>query len=379
MSSRSIGELARARSVGYLKSSRSEKGVILTEFVAATGVSRKTAIQLLRVPPGVKAKPRGRPGKRYGPDVAAALQMLWMVSGQICSKRLVPFLPTLVQMVQEEKAWGISDAVCAKLAKVSVSTCERLLHPHKSGFRQKGISMTRAVPMIKSMVPIRTWSDWDDAAPGFCEMDTVHHCDNNTSGEYVHTLCITDVVLGWTEVQALKSRGEFSVKQGVESIRSRMPYPIKALDSDGGSEFINGIMLRYCQSQGILFTRSRPYKKNDQCRVEQKNRSVIRNYVGYDRLEGEDATKALNAYYRALRIQINYLQPCMMLKSKERVGAKIRRKYDVPKTPAQRALDHPCVTQEQKDKIRDDLKKIKPIELAKQILKLREELRAHFQ
>lgn len=377
MSSSGIGELARSRSLEYARSPKKRKGAILDEFVAATGVKRKTAITLLKRPPHAKPQARGRPTKRYGPDVSAALEMLWAMDGYICSKRLVPALPMLIQMVETEGGWGFSDGVKDKLLRLSVSTCDRLLRPHRAAFRQKGLCMTRPGSMLKAQIAIRTWSDWLETEPGYCEMDTVHHCDNIPAGEYVHTLSITDVLLGWTELQALRNRSETSVQCGVDSIRSRMPYPIKGLDSDGGGEFINEIMLRYCQGKGIVFTRSRPYRKNDQCRIEQKNRSVVRDNVGFDRLEGEEAAKALNAFYRVLRLRVNFLQPCMMLQSKERVGSKIRRHYDIAKTPCQRALEHPCVLEERKAALREQLADIKPMAIAKEILRLREELRRH--
>ena len=377
MSVRGIGELARSRSSDYARASRSKKSAILDEFVVATGVTRKTAIRLLRNPPPVAPKPRGRPKKRYGPDVSAALEVLWAMEGYICSERLVPALPTLIELVEAEGAWGFSEGVKAKLRRISVSTCDRLLRPHRASFRRQGLSRTRPGSMLKAQIPVRTWADWSETEPGYCEMDTVHHCDNDTGGQYVHTLNVTDVLLGWTEFQALKNRSETLVSCGVDSIVSRMPYPIKGLDSDGGGEFINNIMLRYCEQRKITFTRSRPNRKNDQCRVEQKNRSVVRDNVGFDRFEGDEATRALNAFYRVLRLRVNYLQPCLMIESKERVGSKIRRHYGPAKTPCQRALEHPGMSEERKRTLREELASLKPAHLAKEILRLREELRRH--
>jgi hypothetical protein len=375
MSVRGIGELARSRSAEYLRSSRVRKGAILDEFVLATGVKRKTAIVLLREPPPVRPRPRGRPGKRYGTDVAAALEWLWATNGYLCSERLVPSLPLMMDLVEAEGAWGFSGHVKEKLLKISVSTCERLLGPHKAAFRPAGRCMTRPGSVLKSQIPVRTWADWSETEPGFCEMDLVHHCDNDTHGEYIHTLTLTDVILGWTEVQALRNRSERTVASGVDSIRLRLPYPLKGLDSDGGGEFINQILFRYCQDKAILFTRGRPSKKNDQCRVEQKNRSVVRENVGYDRYEGDEALRALNAYYRALRLRVNFLQPCMILTSKERVGAKVRRHYGLAMTPCQRVLEHACVSPEMKERLKEQLASIRPAALAKEILRLREELR----
>jgi len=330
---------------------------------------------LLREPPPVKPRPRGRPKPRYGADVAAALEWLWAANGYLCSERLVPSLPLMMALVEAEGAWGFSDEVKEKLSKVSVSTCERLLRPHKAAFRSSGRCMTRPGSMLKSQIPVRTWADWSETEPGYCEMDLVHHCDNDTYGEYIHTLTVTDVILGWTEIQALGNRSERTVASGVDSIRLRLPYPLKGLDSDCGGEFVNHILFRYCQERRILFTRGRPAKKNDQCRVEQKNRSVVRENVGYDRYEGEEALRALNAYYRALRLRVNFLQPCMILTSKQRVGAKVRRRYDLAKTPCQRVIEHPCVEPEVKERLKEQLANIKPAALAKEILRLREELR----
>ena len=377
MSCRGIGELARSRSLDYARASRSRKGSILDEFVSATGVTRKTAITLLRNPPSVTPKPRGKPRKRYGPDVSAALEMLWAIDGYICSARLVAALPLLIELVEAEGAWGFSEGVKAKLRTISVSTCDRLLRPHRASFRRQGLSRTRPGSMLKAQIPVRTWADWSETEPGYCEMDTVHHCDNDTGGQYVHTLNITDVLLGWTEFQALKNRSETLVSCGVDSVASRMPYPIKGLDSDSGGEFINEIMLRYCRDRGIAFTRSRPSYKNDQCRVEQKNRSVVRDNVGFDRFEGEEATRDLNAFYRVLRLRVNYLQPCLMIESKERVGSKIRKRYGLAKTPCQRALEHPALSEECKQVLREQLAGLTPMEIAKEILRLREELRRH--
>ena len=377
MSSQSIGELAGSRSLDYARSPRKKKIAILDEFVAATGVGRKTAITLLRDPPPVTPRPRGKPKERYGADVRAALELLWAASGHICSKRLVPGLPGIIAKMEAHKEPLWNQQTKEKLLKLSPSTCDRLLRAKRKSYLPVGRCMTKPGSMLKSQIPIRTWSDWSDEEPGFCEMDLVHHCDNDTSGEYLHSITITDVVLGWTENEALRNRSEKSVELAVESIRARMPYPIKGLDSDSGSEFINEIMLRYCRSRGIVFTRSRPYKKNDQCKVEQKNWSVVRQNVGYNRFEGEEPRAILSALYRVLRLLVNYIQPSMRLVSKERVGARIRKTYDVAKTPCQRALEHPCVSDQAKEALRQQEALVNPAHVAREILRLRAELYKH--
>lgn len=376
MSSSARYELARSRASSYVKGSKKVKTGILDEFVAATGVNRKTAIGLLRNPPGTRPKARGKPTKRYGTDVCAALEVLWATCGYISSTRLVPFIPSLLDMLKDAGEWSVSESVRQKLLKISPATCDRLLRPHKRTQRT-GRCMTKPGSMLKAQIPIRTYDDWTETEPGFCEMDLVHHCDDDTNGEYVHSLTLTDVVTGWTENKGLRNRSQTVVLTAVMSIQDRFPFPIKGLDSDSGGEFINAIMLRYCQERKILFTRSRPYKKNDACRVEQKNWSVVRQNVGYDRLEGQEACRALNAFYNVLRIRVNFLQPSQRLIGKQRVGARIRKKYDVAKTPCQRVLDHPCVPEDIKQALRMQLKAIKPMEIAKEILRLREALRGH--
>jgi hypothetical protein len=274
-----------------------------------------------------------------------------------------------------ESLW--SEGTKERLLKLSAATCDRLLRAKRKSFCPVGRCMTRPGTLLKSQIPIRTWSDWPDEEPGYCEMDLVHHCDNDTSGEYLHTITITDVVLGWTENEALRNRSEKSVELAVESIRARMPYPIKGLDSDSGAEFINEVMLRYCRAHGIVFTRSRPYKKNDQCKVEQKNGSVVRQNVGYNRFEGEDARRILSALYRELRLMVNFVQPSLKLVSKERVGARIRKKYDLAKTPCQRALEHTCVSEEAKAALKERQAAVNPARVARELVRLRAELYKH--
>jgi hypothetical protein len=377
MSASARGELARSRSPEYRKATRKRKGSILDEFVASTGVTRKTAIKLLGSPPAQKPRARGRPCKRYGPEVGAALEAVWAISGHLCSKRLVAAAPELLKLmrVHGESLW--SDLTEQKLLRLSPATCDRLLKAKRQSYAPRGRSLTKPGTLLKSQIAIRTWDDWAETEPGYCEGDLVHHCDNDTSGEYLHTLTITDVLLGWTETQALRNRAEQTVKTAVESIRRRMPYPIKGLDFDCGGEFINDIMFRYCHDSKILFTRARPGKKNDQCKVEQKNWSVVRQNVGYNRYEGEEAKRALAAFYRVLRLQVNFIQPSMRLLSKERIGARIVKKYEIAKTPCQRALEHPCITGEVKERLRETLEGINPAQIARDILRLRSQLYKH--
>lgn len=366
-------ELAMSQSKEYWKASRKDKTKILDNFTQATGMNRRYAMSVLRHPLTKKAR-NGNGTKRYGPDVQAALEMLWAVSGYICSKRLVPGLGQLIAMMEAHGETLWSDETKAKLLRLSPATCDRLLRARRKAYAPKGRCMTKPGSMLKSQIPIRTWNDATETEPGYCEMDLVHHCGFDTCGEYLHSLTVTDVLLGWTENEALRNRSERAVEAAVEAIRARLPYPIKGLDSDGGGEFINAIMLRYCQSRGILFTRSRPYKKNDQCKVEQKNFSVVRQNVGYNRFEGDEPRRVLSAFYRVLRLQVNFIQPSLKLISKERVGARIRKKYDLAKTPCQRALEHPCVEESVKQALREQLAELNPAHIAREISRLRSEL-----
>jgi hypothetical protein len=331
-----VEELAEALRPRYAKARRSEKSKILDEFVEVTGFHRKAAIRRLRRVRRRSGKRRGRP-RVYTPDVVAALRSVWEVCGRICSKRLAPFLPEAVALLgREGKIVGLAD-VRERLIRMSPATIDRLLAKHRQG-EARGRCTTKPGTLLRSQVPVRTFADWTDTRPGFLEIDLVAHCGDTTAGEFVHTLSAVDVATGWFEPVALCNRSQQTVEEALEKVRLQLPFPLLGIDSDNDSAFLNWAVKGYCDKNEITFTRCRPYKKNDQAHVEQKNWAVVRQLIGYDRYEGAEATAALQAVYDDYRIYVDFFQPVRKLQEKRTKAGKVWRRYDVARTPYRRVL-----------------------------------------
>lgn len=360
-------ELLAAVRPAYMKASKAEKGRILDQFCAATKYNRKYAVGLMNHGAAdPKGNRRGR-HRRYGQDVIAALAKIWEISGHLCGKRLQPFLPELVDALERHGELRLSADVKGKLLQMSASTIDRRLARARQRLPLHGRTTTKPGTLLKSAIPIRTFADWDDARPGFLEVDLVAHCGETTSGEYLHTLSAIDVATRWFEPYALPNRGQAATLAGVKNIRSRLPFRLCGLDSDSGSEFINYHMFGYCQDEGITFTRSRPFKKNDQAYVEQKNWSPIRQVIGYGRYESPEALAMLQSIYQDLRLLVNFFQPVMKLKSKVRTGSKVRKTYEKAQTPYQRVLASPEIEQRVKDELTALYLTLNPAELRRQM------------
>jgi Integrase core domain len=250
---------------------------------------------------------------------------------------------------------------------ISPATADRLLKRARQGVRPHGLGTTKPGTLLKHAIPIRTFAQWDDARPGFMEIDLVAHCGDSTHGEYLNSLDMVDVKTRWVELAPLINRSQATVTAAVADCQTRLPYRLLGVDSDNGSEFINNDLKRHCDKEGITFTRCRPYKKNDQAYVEQKNWTAVRQVVGYDRYEGQVAWAALNALYIPLRLYLNFFQPVMVLVEKQRNGAKVKKRYDKAKTPYQRVLDAPEVADEAKERLRQLYSSLNPAELLRQI------------
>lgn len=360
-------ELLAAVRPAYMKASKAEKGRILDQFCAATKYNRKYAVGLMNHGAAdPKGNRRGR-HRRYGQDVIAVLAKIWEISGHLCGKRLQPFLPELVDALERHGELRLSADVKGKLLQMSASTIDRRLARARQRLPLHGRTTTKPGTLLKSAIPIRTFADWDDARPGFLEVDLVAHCGETTSGEYLHTLSAIDVATRWFEPYALPNRGQAATLAGVKNIRSRLPFRLCGLDSDSGSEFINYHMFGYCQDEGITFTRSRPFKKNDQAYVEQKNWSPIRQVIGYGRYESPEALAMLQSIYQDLRLLVNFFQPVMKLKSKVRTGSKVRKTYEKAQTPYQRVLASPEIEQRVKDELTALYLTLNPAELRRQM------------
>lgn len=347
-------ELATAVALRYRSSSKRDKSRILDELVASTGFHRKYAIQCLNgvasSPPAVRTQSVRRSRRRkYGADVENAFLELWKASGCICPKLLIPFAPVYIEAHERHGELIICPQVKDKLLCVSISTAERMVVRRRRSL-EHGISTTKPGTLLRHQIPIRKYNEWCEAQPGFFEIDLVAHCGGTAAGDYIYTLTMTDICSGWTEYVALLNRSKIAVTEGIEKIRRRLPFPLLGIDSDNGSEFINYHLKDYCDDHKITFTRCQPYKKNDQCYVEQKNGAVIRPLVGYARYEGVAAADHINRLYRVHRLSLNFFKPTMKLTGKSRDGARVTKTYDTPQTPYQRLLIALPLTKEERER-----------------------------
>jgi len=321
----------------YREASVSQKGALLDEIAATTGYARRYAMWLLNHPQQMQQPPRRRRQRTFGPEVQHALFLAWQAANQICTKRLMPFLPTLIEALERQGHLHLTDACRTQLLSMSAATADRLLRPQR-GRGVHGFSTTRAGTLLKQQIPIRTFEQWNETRPGFLETDLVAHCGSQAQGSFLSTLTLTDLATGWTECLPLLSKGAEAVLLALQQARAFFPFPILGLDTDNGCEFINEDLRAYCEAEQITFTRGREGLKNDQCHVEQKNGAIVRQVVGYARLEGARAYQQLCEVYQALRLYINGFQPSMKLQVKQYDGRTVRRVYDAAKTPLQRLL-----------------------------------------
>jgi transposase InsO family protein len=372
MSIQSKRELITAVSPRYRAAHGSDKERILDEFVASTGYHRKYAIRVLNHPYPARRRQKRHKNRRYGPQVKEALVKIGHVANCICAKRLMPSLGDFITALKRHGELQLEPEVESLLLEMSISTADRLLRSERR--QRRGLGTTKPGTLLKRAIPIRTFADWDDARPGFLEADLVAHCGDSAHGEYLNTLTLTDITTCWTECLPLLSRSQRAVTQAIDRAQTRFPFPILGLDSDNGSEFINANLLRYCEHKQITFTRSRPYKKNDQAHVEQKNWSIVRQLVGYDRYEGRGAYRRLDDLYEVLHFYVNFFQPVMKLVSKERVDGKVKKRYDTAKTPYQRTLESDQVEEEIKQQLREQYESLNPAALLRTIESLQDTL-----
>ncbi|MBA3855379.1 MAG: transposase [Cyanobacteria bacterium PR.3.49] len=371
MTFKSRKELLQALRPMYAQVSWAEKQRVLDGFVAATGYNRKHAIVLLNREPAVSTEPPART-RKYDDEVSSALIEIWKASNRICSKRLVPFLPTFIGSLERFGHLNISDTTRQKLLNLSHSSMDRLLKQERKKYPRRK-STTKPGYLLKKHIPIRTYSDWNDVQPGFFEADLVAHGGSTASGQFLHTLTMTDIATGWTECKALICKSEISVLRAFHDVRATIPFPLLGLDTDNGSEFINHGVLDWCKTERITFTRSREYKKNDQAHVEEKNGSIVRRLIGHDRFEGEESWKILARLYSVARLYVNYFQPSLKLSSKEREGGNVRRIYEQAATPYQRLIGSAHVPQETKQKQQAHFDSLDPVMLLTELEKLQAE------
>jgi hypothetical protein len=363
----SIREYARAIRDRYWQNNKIGKTKILDEFTKTTGLHRKAAIRLLNKETAKhSSKKRGRP-RKYSHDAAEILKTAWEAEDRICSKRLHPFLNDLVKILKKNNDIEVSPAVETQLRQISPATIDRLLRPFRQQGNRHRFSTTRPGSLLKNAIPIRTFADWQDNRPGFLEVDLVAHCGERVDGFFLYTLTAVDIATGWTECSGVWGKGQKRVGTAIHNIRTRMPFSLLGLDSDNGSEFINQNLYTWCQREGITFTRSRSYKKNDNCHVEQKNGALVRRVIGYQRYDSKEALGMLNRIYSLLRLYTNFFQPSMKLISKHRNGAKVFKTYDGAQTPCYRLLKSGILSAQEKRDLIDAFQNLSPVKLLKQI------------
>jgi hypothetical protein len=284
-----------------------------------------------------KLSKRPGPQRLYQGDVVVMLERIWEICGQICSKRLHPFLGEMVKVLERTDELHMTADTKALLLRMSRATMDRCLRPARH-VHPHGLSTTKPGSLLKKAIPVRTYTPWDEEKPGFLEIDLVAHCGESTEGQYVNTLTCVDIATGWTECLAVFPRSKQTVFEAIKTMRTRLPFALLGIDSDNGNEFINDLLYHYCQYQKITFTRSRPYHKNDQAHVEQKNWSLVRRLIGYDRFETQAHCSLLLSIYDDLRLYFNFFQPVLKLVSKQQVDKKVIKRYDTAATPYQRTL-----------------------------------------
>ena len=335
MQQRARWEYLQAIHGRYRAATRREKGRILDECCKVTGFHRKYALRRLNGPPPGAAPPRRRPrAVTYGAEVIQALRVIWEAAGYPWSVRLKALLPTWLPWAQ--RRLRLSAAVCGRLRQLSPRQMDRRLGPVKRTLKTRRYGRTKPGTLLTQHIPIKT-DRWDVAIPGFTEIDLVAHAGGRGDGEFAHSLNVTDIHTTWNETRAVLGRGELAVQAALAEIRRGLPFPLRGIDSDNGSEFINAHLYRYCQAHEIQFTRGRPYKKDDNAHVEQKNWTHVRKLVGYHRYDTAAAVAALNDLYRhELGLFQNLFLPSVKLRRKERVGSRVRRYYDAPRTPLER-------------------------------------------
>jgi Integrase core domain len=365
ISKQTKGELLELLRQRYQRAAKPDKGKILDEFVAVAGCHRKHAIRLLRanVPLATATPIVAR--RTYDEAVRQALITLWEAADRICGKRLKAVLPDLVAALERHGHLKLDATVRQRVLAVSAATIDRLL----AGVRNNtsGRKKRRAKTTSSKEIPVRTFADYGDAVPGYLEIDFVSHGGTSMQGTFLWSLVATDICSGWTEAVALVAREQSLVVEGLQVLRRQFPIPIKGIDSDNDSAFINETLQAHCQQQKWEFTRSRPYHKNDQAWIEQKNGAVIRRFVGYQRHTGVAAGQCLARLFQSMRLFVNFFQPSMKLRSKTREGARVKKVYHKPATPCERLLGHASVAEAVKEGLRSEHSRLDPLDLLHRI------------
>lgn len=352
----------------YKKAGRKEKKAILDEFCHNCEYNRKYAIRLLK---GSRKKKHCKPGRKSQydtPSIMKAIRAIWAGADFPCSKRLSSILPAWLPFYEEDYE-TLTQIEREHLTSISAATLDRLLKPIRERVKRKRICSTRPGTLLKNQIPIKT-NHWDVTKPGFVEADTVAHCGNSIEGDYIHSLTMTDILTTWTENRAVWNKGAEGVLKQIQEIENALPFKLRGFDADNGSEFINHHLNHYFSTKAdyVQFTRSRPYMKNDNAFVEQKNWTHVRHLFGYERLDEPKLVPLMNELYaNEWSLYQNHFCSTMKLIEKIKINSKYRKRYDKPKTPYERVLECVNISAAKKEELRDIHKTINPFKLKKMI------------
>jgi len=362
---------------------RAEKTALITELCITCDWHRKHAIRALKkfkrfTKP--TPKKRGKPSIYNIPSVIEPLKRIWLTAGQPCSKLLKSTIRLWLPFYAKEFGGLPLDAVKA-LFKISPATIDRILKPIRIKYTRRGRSTTKPGTLLRKSIPIKT-DQWDETRPGYLEADTVAHCGDTVAGMFIYTINLVDIATGWTEQRAVWGKGETGVLEQIKDVEARLPFPLRGFDCDNGGEFINYHLIKHFKNKvtPVQFTRSRPYHKDDNAHVEQKNWTHVRQWFGYHRLENQKIVLLMNKLYTAeWRLFHNFFCSSVKLIEKKRIASKTIKRYNVPKTPYQRVLESPDVSNVQKQVIKEQFAGLNPFELRKAMeKKLQEIFNIHF-
>jgi hypothetical protein len=357
----------------YLESEKEEKGKILDEYCEVCGYNRKYAIRLLNKKPYLKSdktERRGRPNEYNTDSIRKYLITVWKVTNLICSKRMKAILTQWLPYY-ESRYGRLEEIERGLIERISPKTIDRILKPCRTKYGKRGLSTTRPGSIIKQMIPIKT-SQWDETRPGFFEADTVAHCGGSISGNFGYTVNLVDIATGWSIQRAILGKGEYGVLNVLQQIETVLPFKILGFDSDNGNEFINWPILKYFRhrTRPVEYTRSRPYGKNDNAHIEEKNWTIVRQYFGYRRIETPKAVARMNKLYsNELYYFLNYFIPSMKLIDKQRIGSKIIKHHDNPQTPYARLMQSGYINKEIKRELKTKQQELEPFKLQLEITK----------
>jgi hypothetical protein len=360
----------------YQEATRAERTALLDEVCCTCSYARKYAIALLSPTQSQPAKnvspsgrPRGRPRRYDDPRIIAFLIKLWKAGNLLCGKRLKAMIPDWLPHYSQKSGQQLPEHIMDLLTEISPASIDRLLAPLRKRHGKLGLATTKPGLILRTHIPIQR-SVWREDRPGFFETDTVAHCGTSMSGSFAYTMNLVDIATGWTEQWALWGRGKNGIVTGLKAIEKDLPFPLRGLDSDNGSEFINWQLYHHLhkRSTPVQFTRGRPDQANDNAHIEQKNWCVVRQYLGYDRFDNPEVVPMMQALYRGpLRLLLNFFIPSMKQIEKQRIGEKIKRKHDPPMTPYQRVLLSDDIPEKTKRKLTAQFRQLDPFMLTEEI------------